>query len=111
MTPEQIKRLDLIESNLLAVLAEIQDQEDVGKTFPPDRMSFLENKEFVRELLEVAGENGIAYESLVGMLELHPFKISGPIAIKLLEVALLMGYKSELPEDAVFDRRKRTQGG
>jgi hypothetical protein len=40
------------------------------------------------------------------MLESYPFKISGPAAIKLLEVGLLMGYKTERPEDALFDNRE-----
>ncbi len=96
---------DLIESNLLAVLSEVRVQTDVGRAFPPGVREFDEQVEQIRECIQEGGEAGVAYESLVAMLEMFPFQLSGPTAIKLLEVGLLAGYKTERPEDAKFDRR------
>jgi hypothetical protein len=107
MTYEAAETGSLLEPRLLAILAEIQDQDEVGKTFPPDLMSFLETKKNIREFIEIGGEYGLAYEFLVSMLESNDFKISGPVAVKLLEVGLLMGYKTESPEDALFDNRQQ----
>jgi hypothetical protein len=47
---------------------------------------------------------GLAYESLISMLEFH-FQRSGCTAVKLLEVGLLLRFKTERPEDAQFDGR------
>lgn len=68
-------------------------------------MSFDEEMEQIREYIEDAGEYAIAYESLVANLEQVPFVISGKAAIGLLEVGLVMGYKTEVDHDAMFDRR------
>lgn len=40
-----------------------------------------------------------------GALEIFPFKLTGLAAIKLLEVGLLMGFKSDQEVDRLFDRR------
>lgn len=95
----------LVEANLLAVLAEVRDQPEVGSSFPAELQSYAEQVEQIREYIEDAGEYGIAYESLVSMLEEFPFRLSGRAAIKLLEVGLLMRFKTEQPEDARFDGR------
>jgi hypothetical protein len=95
----------LIKTNLLAVLTEIRNQPEVGVGFPAELQSYVEMVEQVREYIEDAGEFGVAYESLVCTLEGFPFKLSGSTAIKLLEVGLLMKFKTELPEDAPFDSR------
>ncbi len=39
------------------------------------------------------------------MLQTFPFRLSGPAAMKLLEIGLLMRFKTGLPEDARFDSR------
>jgi hypothetical protein len=95
----------LIESNLLAVLAELSQQPAVGATFPSEMRSYPEQVEQLREYVELAGEYGVAYEALVSMLEMFPFQLSGPVAVKLLEVGLLMKFKTERPEDSQFDSR------
>ena len=95
----------LIEANLLAVLAELRQQSDVGNAFPPELLSFAEQVEQLREWIEDAGEYGIAYESLVATLEGFPFQLSGRAAVKLLEAGLLMRFKTGRPQDAQFDRR------
>jgi hypothetical protein len=96
---------ELVENNLSAVLTEIRGQVDVGKPFPPELQSFSEQVEQIREWIEDAREYGLAYESLVTMLEAFPFQLSGRAVIKLLEVGLLMRLKTERPEDAQFDSR------
>jgi hypothetical protein len=95
----------LIEANLLAVLSEIRNQPEVGATFPDDLQSYAEFIEQTREYIEDVGEYGIAYQSLVSTLEGFPFLLSGLAAVKLLEVGLLMKFKTELPEDKLFDNR------
>ncbi|MDR0588474.1 MAG: hypothetical protein LBG61_05835 [Burkholderiales bacterium] len=97
---------NIFENNLLFILSEIEDQDEVGNTFSSEMLSFSEEKENIREFIEDTGEYGIAYEALVAILETHPFRISSTAAIKLLEVGLLMRYKTESPEDALFDTRK-----
>ena len=96
---------ELIEANLLFILAEIRKQPDVGANFPVELRGFAEQLEQLREYIEDAGEYGIAYESLVCMLEEFPFQLSGRAAVKLLEVGLSMGLKTERPGDERFDRR------
>lgn len=95
----------LIQSNLQFVLAEIGKQSRVGEEFSPDLQSFPEQVESIREWVEEAGEFGIAYEAIVAMLEKFPFQISGPAAVKLLEVGLLMRFKTDQVKDAKFDSR------
>jgi len=96
---------DIIERNLLAVLSEVENQPAVGELFPSELMSYAEQIEFLHELIEHAGEYAIAYESLVCLLENYPFQISSNVAVKLLEVGLLMQYKTERHEDLRFNTR------
>jgi hypothetical protein len=98
--------IKLIKDRLTAVLAEIRVQNDVGRLFPPEVQGFSEQVGQISEWIEDADEYGIAYESLVSMLEEFPFQISGRVAIKLLEVGLLMRFKTERVEDAAFDSRE-----
>ena len=100
-------REEMIVENLSAVLAELKSQQDVGDQFPPDQKNFRDTMEDLREWVEDVNEYGLAYEVLVCMLESHPFRISGSAAVKLLEVALLLGYKTTRDEDAMFDIRRR----
>lgn len=96
----------LIKDNLLIVLLEIRGQSDVGRGFPPELQSFSEQMEQIREWLEEGGEYGIAYESMISLLEAFPFNLSGVAAVRLLEAGLLMRFKTEAPEDAQFDSRR-----
>jgi hypothetical protein len=45
----------LIEANLLAVLAEVRQQEHVGRDFPLELLSFSGHVEQIREWIEDAG--------------------------------------------------------
>lgn len=96
---------ELIKSNLQFLLAEIGNQSDVLEGFPLDLQRFPEEIESIREWVEEAGEFGIAYEAMVAMLETFPFQISGAAAVKLLEVGLLMRFKTDQVQDAKFDSR------
>lgn len=96
---------DLMKSNLLSVLAEIQNQPEVGLNFPRDSQTYTEQIEQISEYLEYAHELGLAYESLVSMLESFPFQLSGKSSVRLLEVGLLMRFKTERPQDSLFDMR------
>ncbi|WP_374339249.1 hypothetical protein [Methyloversatilis sp.] len=98
----------LIQTNLLIILAEIRIQRDIGKPFLPDLQGFTEQVAQVREWLEDTNEYGIAYETVVSMLEEFPFRLSGSTAVKLLEVGLLLQFKTERPSDAQFDSRQAT---
>jgi hypothetical protein len=98
-------QVGLVEANLLALLAEVETQPEVGSTFPPEMQSFSEQVDQVREYIVDAGEYSVAYECLVSLLASFPFTLSGPAAVKLLELGLLMGFKTERPEDLAFDRR------
>ncbi|HCE11029.1 MAG TPA: hypothetical protein DEQ40_20970 [Oxalobacteraceae bacterium] len=95
----------VIENNLLFLLGELRDQPEVATHFPPEMQSCDEQLAQIEEYLVEAGEYGLGYELTVALLESFPFKLSSLASVKLLEVGLLMGFKTEAPEDAKFDRR------
>ena len=92
---------DLITRHLLSILSEIQGQNGVAAFYPKEQLSFHEEMNQIKEFIEV-DEAGLAYESLVATLENMPFVLSSAAAIHLLEVGLLMGFKTQRPEDAMF---------
>jgi len=94
-----------IEENLGFILREIKEQPEVALHFPPDCISYDEQVHQVGEWLRDSGEYGLVYESIVSALEKFPFKLSGRAAIKLLEVGLIFGFKTESEADRKFDRR------
>jgi hypothetical protein len=96
---------EIIESNLLDIINEISRQPEVGKLFPSNRLTFDAYVAQLLEYVEDAGEYGVAYESIVACISRYPFSFSGKSAVKLLEVGLLMRYKTGLPEDKEFDSR------
>ncbi|RQM47300.1 hypothetical protein EHZ19_14435 [Paraburkholderia bannensis] len=96
---------EIIEANLIVVLDEMERQDEIEKTYLPGELSYGDEMAQIREFIEIAGEYGLAYEYINCALERHPYKISGKAAIKLLEVGLLMGFKSGRENDKRFDRR------
>ncbi len=96
---------DLIEERLRLVLTEMREQSNVADHFGGESLSFDEEMEQIREHIEDAGEYGVAYESIVSALEDVPFLLSGKAAVALLEVGLILGYKTEKPSDKLFDSR------
>ena len=97
-----INRTEVITRNLSTVLAELARQTEVAQHFPPEYLGFAEQMDQLREWLDV-NEFGLAYETIMVLLEQRPFRLSGTTVIRLLEVALLMRYKSNLEEDKDFD--------
>jgi hypothetical protein len=49
------------------------------------------------------GKHGIAYESIVSTLDVFPFQLTGPSAVQLLGTRLMVGFKTERPQDARFE--------
>lgn len=96
---------EVIEKNLLFILNELRGQPEIATHFPPEMQSYDEQLAQIEEYLVYAGEYGLGYEIIVVLLATFPFKLSGLASIKLLEVGLLLGFKTEMPEDIRFDRR------
>ncbi|MDR5884301.1 hypothetical protein [Caballeronia sp. LZ032] len=97
---------ELIEENLLIVLLEMEEQPEVARAYPPDAMTYEDEMAQIREFIDLAGEYGLAFEYINSSLEQYPYKVSGKAAVKLLEVGLLIGFKSENDKDSRFDRRR-----
>ncbi len=101
----EVKRTQM-ETRLLRILDELERQLGVAAAYPEGALQFGDEMKQIREFIEVAGEYGAAYECLVAAIESHPFVVSGTAAISLLELGLLLGYKTERNEDSEFDRRE-----
>ncbi len=95
--PDQI-----VKNNLTSVLSELRAQRDLATHFGGDQLTFDELMAQIEEYLEVANEYALAYETIVATAESFPFSLSSRAAVKLLEVGLLMGFKTDRPQDAVF---------
>ncbi|TGL60643.1 hypothetical protein [Leptospira sarikeiensis] len=85
--------VEIIERNLLAVIEEIAKQESVGALIPDTMLSLEGLVERLREYINIAGEYAIAYEIITSSLEKLPFTLQGGTIIKLIDVALIMGYR------------------
>jgi hypothetical protein len=94
-----------VKERLLYILNDLEGQPVVSATYPANALSYDEEMQQIREFVEVAGEYGLAYESLVAAIECHPYVLSGRAAISLLELGLFLGYKTERDEDKVYERR------
>ncbi|WP_295936035.1 hypothetical protein [uncultured Xanthomonas sp.] len=97
---------ELIEENLLAIIGELAEQTEVGAEFAGDEMSLSDQIEQMTEWVEGAGEYGLAYENIVCLLEGCPFILRGRNAVKLLELGLIFGFKTDMDRDKNFDRRE-----
>jgi hypothetical protein len=97
----------LIEDKLLAIVEELEKQPEVASFYPEGTLPYPSEMARLREYISYAGEYGLAYELIVSCLETMPFKLSGASAVKLLEVGLLMGFKTEQEKDKLFDRRRK----
>jgi hypothetical protein len=96
---------DVIESSLLKILKEMESQCELSTYYPDSMLSFEGNMEHIKEYIEVAGEYGLAYELIVVNLEQVPFILSGSAAINLLELGLIMKFKTDREEDKLYDLR------
>lgn len=89
------------------VLNEVERQKHVAAHYPPNVLQFADQMKQIHEYIEFASEYGIAYESLVATLEAFPFVLSGKVAVALLELGLLLGFKTDRKGDIAFDRRQK----
>jgi hypothetical protein len=97
----------LIEGRLLRIVDEMAGQINepaLAPYYPAGRLPLAEELSQMREYVN-CGENGLAYESIVANLESCPFTLSGGAAVSLLELGLIMQYKTDRDEDATFDHR------
>lgn len=93
---------NLVERNLRMILSEVAAQVEVAASYPKDTLPFADEMNQIGEFIE-AGEAGLAYECLVASLEKLPFALTGSAAVRLLEVGLLMGFKTQRSQDQVFN--------
>jgi hypothetical protein len=106
LKPSMVKSLRVeIKLRLLCVLGELEKQNNMASNYPVDVLPFADQMKQIHEWVEIAGEYEIAYESLVATIEAQPFVLTGKAAISLLELALLLNYKTGRPEDKLFDKR------
>ena len=82
-----------MESKLTLILEEMKMQPEVGVELPVHVQSLSEQLRDIEEWIDVR-EFGIAYESIVALLEACPFRVSGKAAVCLLEAGLVFGFKS-----------------
>ena len=92
-----MNHFELVESRLYLILLELRSQSHLSNYFGGATLSLDEELENIREYIEDAGEYGIAYDSIVSLLENAPFVLTSNAALALLEVGLLLGYKSGKP--------------
>lgn len=95
-----------IEDNLTAILGELRTQNYQSFMCRENELSIQDTMDEVEEFVNV-DEYGLAYEIIVSLLEIYPFALSGRCCIRLLEVGLLVGYKSNDNDDRDFDMRRR----
>ena len=96
---------NVIKDKLIFILSELEQQKDIAKFYSDSSLSYFDEMTQIREYLELAGEYSLAYETIVATLEFHPFYLSSKAAVKLLEVGLIMRFKTESEEDRMYDLR------
>ncbi|MCW0922005.1 hypothetical protein ACYSTU_14355 [Pseudomonas glycinis] len=94
-----------VEKSLTALLEELESQPEMAIFFASDILGYEDTLSNIREWLEDDSEYGLAYEVMVSLLERFDFKISGKSAVRLLEVGLYFGYKTDLESDRDLDWR------
>ncbi|MDX3773853.1 hypothetical protein QE250_06995, partial [Chromatiaceae bacterium AAb-1] len=75
--------------NLKTVLNEMRKQPLVGSYYPEGSLSYEDDMAQISEYIEVAGEYGIAFDTIISNLKIFPFVLSGSAAAKLVEVAVI----------------------
>lgn len=100
-----IDQFSYIEKCLIIVCEDIKLQCEIALTFSPDELPYDSWIEQLDEWINYACEYSLAYESIVSSIENHPFRLSGEAVVKLLEVALLLRYKTDRESDCQFDFR------
>ncbi len=89
-------------SNLQTVFEEMRVQNELSVYYPSNVLPFDKQMVQLDEYINDYDEFGIAYELIICNLEHYPFILKGTTVVKLVEVALLMGYKTDREEDEIF---------
>lgn len=96
---------ELLESGLTEIHAQVATQ--IGaRSSASSEECFVHQMNLINEFID-NNEFELAYEELVLWLEDGHFLVSGSTAVRLLEIGLLLGFKSERDCDSRFDRRSR----
>lgn len=98
---------NLVYQRLIAIASELHEQKHLATKHWDSQDDFENEMCQIKEYIEEAGEYGIAYDVIIANLDQVPFQLSSKAVLGLIEVALVMGYKTEDDCDAVFDRRNR----
>lgn len=93
-----------IEKKLLTIWTEVAGQMDLLENESIDERKWISELD---ELISHHGEYGVAYDTMVDMFERVPIKLTGPTAVRLLEVGLTFGYKTDRDEDEQYRRNPR----
>lgn len=96
-----------IETKLTAIWAEMASQEDLVATLDQYGVHDSEAVQQIGEYITDHAEYEAAYNYMVVVLELVPFKLSGPNVVSLLEVGLTFGFKTDRDEDDQYRRGPR----
>ena len=67
-----------IQIRLLYIVKELEQQTEVAATYSTTSLPFAAEMSQIREFATLAGEYGLAYESLVEAIQSHPFVLSCP---------------------------------
>ncbi|MBP5233059.1 MAG: hypothetical protein J6333_06590 [Planctomycetes bacterium] len=94
-----------VKQRLLFIYSSMKKQVELKSFYGGNTLSFDEEMSQIYEYIHDACEYSTAYESIVANLEEVPFVVPSKVAICLLEVGLLMGYKTDREEDRCYDRR------
>jgi hypothetical protein len=94
-----------LEKRILLILQELEDQKRIEEDDSKECLSHKDSIYQIKEFVE-AGEYGIAYMSLVFYFEDYNFNISSFASVKLLELGLLMGFKTDREEDQIYNVNK-----
>jgi hypothetical protein len=93
-------------TRLRTIITELEQQRDaLDPLHSPAELSFDDTIDQLKECVDEAREYEVAYEIIVATLECKPVTISGISAVALLELGLLLRYKTDRAEDSDFDLR------
>ena len=97
-------RQELIRANLVSIFDGLSEQTAAAREFWGSEAESVQALAELRELIFDADEFGLAYEEIVCVCEIGTFVLKGSDAVKLLEIGLLLGYKTARASDEMFGR-------
>ncbi|OYR07538.1 hypothetical protein [Brucella grignonensis] len=94
----------IVEKNLKFIAGELINKGEYYEPLYDNEMPYEEQIISIFEYID-HGEYGVAYENLICLLERSKTCVSAKATVKIIEVSLLFGFKTERLEDRIFDRR------